>query len=273
MIQSLKYVLPGPLLLLASACVASAGDFATEVLDATCKLFNPDSTATCFLVKREAPDVAYYVVTAAHVLEKAKGETSVLVLREAKADGAYERKDHTISIRDKTDPLWVRHPKEDVAVLRLTKDLPVPVRAIPVSSLASETQIKAAAPHVCSPLFLFTFPQRFEANSAGFPVARHGIFASPPLLPMAANPTFQADVTTFAGDSGGPVFMENGDKRPLIVGIMLAQSYHDERFKTEYEEVLIHHPLGMGTVLHAQFVIETLDACAKKEVATAPGTR
>jgi hypothetical protein len=112
---------------------------------------------------------------------------------------------------------------------------------------------------------VFTYPQRFEANPAGFPVARQGIFASPPLLPAETHPTYLADFTTFAGDSGGPVFVEGADGHPLVTGIVLAQMHHDEKVKDEYEERTIHHPLGLGKVLHAQYVREMVDAASKQE--------
>ena len=44
------------LITLFAAGTAFASDFATEVMDATFKFFDPDSTSTCFLVRREAPD-------------------------------------------------------------------------------------------------------------------------------------------------------------------------------------------------------------------------
>lgn len=240
-----------------------AADFATEVMEATFKLFHPDSTATCFFVRREPPDTALYLVTAAHALESTKGDTAIVVLRQAKDDGSFERHDHTISIRRDGQPLWVRHDKQDIAVLRLADPPPIAVAALPASVIADAAQLKAAGAHICSPLFVLTYPQRFEANGAGFPVARQGIFASPPQLPVQTHPTFLADFTTFAGDSGGPVFMAGADGHPLLVGLVLAQFHHDERVTSEYEERTIHHPLGLGTILHAQYVRETLEKAAK----------
>ena len=183
---------------------ARASDFASEVLEATFKFYHPDSTSTCFLVKREPPDTANYLITTGHTLEKTKGETAIVVLREAKPDGSYERRDFTIHVRRGETPLWVRHEKQDVAVLRLDEPLPVPVAALPLSVVADEARMKASGVHLCSPLYVLTYPQRFEANGAGFPVARQGIFSSPPLLPLPDHPTFLADFTTFPGDSGGP---------------------------------------------------------------------
>lgn len=238
-----------------------AADFATQVLESTFKFFHPDSTSTCVLIKREA-DPALYLVTCAHTLERTKGETGTLVLREAQADGSYTRRDHTLTIRKGEAALWTRHEKQDVAVLKLEGELPVKVVGLPESLLLDEAALKAAGVHVCSPLFVLTYPQRFEANGAGFPVARQGIFASPPLLPVANHPTFLGDFTTFAGDSGGPVFFPATDGRPLIAGIVIGQHHHEVKSKGEYEESLTRIPLGMGIILHATYIRETLAAAA-----------
>jgi hypothetical protein len=253
-----------PLLFGLLGCVAApAADFATEMLDSTFKLFNPASTATCLLVHREAPDHAVYLVTAAHVLEHANGDSVILVLRERRADGSYQRHDHTLPLRREGKPLWVRHATEDTAVLRLSEPLPFPVSSLPLSALANETRLTTAGLDICSPVFVFTYPTRFEANDAGFPVARHAIIASHPLLPIRRYPTFLADFTTFDGDSGGPVFVRDDHGHPLLIGIVLAQFRHDEQVTLEYEERMIHHPLGLGTVLHAQFITEAIEQAAK----------
>lgn len=260
----MKKVILAVLLVIMSCAVAPAGDFATEMLNATFKLFHVDSTATCVLVRRDAPDQSLYLVTAAHVLERTKGDTAIVVLRERRTDGSYQRRDHTIAIRRDGKPLWVRHATEDTAVLRLVEAPPVPVSALPLAAIADEAGLTAAGLHICSPLFVLTYPQRFEANDAGFAIARQGIIASHPFLPIQRHHTYFADFTTFAGDSGGPAFVAGIDGHPLLVGIVLAQSRHDERVTTEYEERTIHHPLGLGTVLHAQFVRDTIEQAAKQ---------
>jgi len=250
-----------------ASVLASAGDFATEMLDATFKLFNVDATATCVLVRRPAPDAALYLVTAAHEFEKIKGDTAIVVLREHRADGTDQRHDYPIVIRKDGKPLWVRHATEDVAVLRLAELPPVPVNALPLADIADEDRLTAAGLHICSPVFVFTYPERFEANPAGFALARQGIIASHPLLPIQRYPTFYADFTTFAGDSGGPVFVPGNDGHPLLIGIVLAQVRHDEEVKMEYEERAIHHPLGLGKVLHAQFIRDTIEQAARPPAA------
>jgi hypothetical protein len=157
----------------------------------------------------------------------------------------------------------VRHPKDDTAVLRLTEPLPVPVGTIPISAIADEARLTAAGLHICSPLFVLTYPKTFEANGAGFPVARQAIVASHPLAPIAQKHSFLADFTTFGGDSGGPAFVADAEGRLLVIGMVFAQFRHDEQVKSEYEERSIHYPLGLGEVLHAQFVRDTIEQAAK----------
>jgi hypothetical protein len=244
----------------------AAADFATEVMDATFKLFHPESTSTCFLLREGEAYSACYLVTTAHTLERAKGETATVVLRQRKPDGTFARLDHVTPIREGEKPLWTRHGKQDVAVLKLSGDLPVSVAALPVACLADEERIKAADVHICSRLFVLTYPERLEAHAAGLPIARQGIFASPPTLPSNVYPTFLADYTAFAGDSGGPVFIPtSGDAGPLVVGMVTGQYNHDEKIETRYEQRLIKHPLGLGIVVHARFIRETVDLAAGGE--------
>jgi hypothetical protein len=251
-----------------SCCTAvSATDFATKMLDSTFKLFHPNSTGTCFLVRREAPDNNLYMVTAAHVLERTKADTAIIVLREHRADGSYQRHDHTIDIRRDGKPLWARHNSEDTAVLRLAAPLPVPVSVLDLSDIADEDRFIASGLRICSPIFILTYPQRVEANKAGFAIARQSIIASLPLLPLDKHRTYMADFTTFSGDSGGPAFIPGTDGNPLLVGIVLAEIRHDEQVKSHYEEHTIHHPLGIATVLHAKFVLETIESAAKQSAA------
>ena len=263
----MKHIIIAALFGIISCAVSPAGDFATEMVEATFKLFNADSTATCILVRREAPDQSLYLVTAAHVFDGVKGDTAIVVLRARQDDGSYQRRDYTIAVRRDGKALWVRHATEDVAVLQLSEPPPVPVAALPLSATADEAGLTAAGLHLCSPLFVLTYPQRFEANDAGFAVARPGIIASHPFLPIRAYHTYLADFTTFGGDSGGPVFVAGTHGHPLLIGIVLAQFRHDERVTMEYEERSIHHPLGLGSVLHAQFVRDTIERAAKQDPA------
>ncbi len=243
------------LLLAQPACAA---DFATRVMDATFKLHHADSTSTCFLIREGEPDKACWLVTAAHSFKQMKGDAATLVLRRQGEAGAYERVERELAIRKGGNQLWHAHQEQDVAVLKLDFELPAEVAPIPLEYLANANRLAEAGVHICSPLFVFTYPERFEANSAGFPVARQGIFSSPPVLPADSSPTFLADFTTFAGDSGGPVFIATKEGEPLVVGIAVGQFHHDEKIDSIYESRVVKHPFRLGIVLHARYLHETI---------------
>ncbi|MES2572478.1 MAG: trypsin-like serine protease [Verrucomicrobiota bacterium] len=266
---TVKYILFAALLLpsflFAEPPLPSARDFATEMMNATFKWIDQSGSAsTCFLMRREAPDTALYLVTAAHSFDGIAGETAVIVLRKPNADGSYQRHEHTFPICRGEKPLWVRNEKHDVAVLRIADPFPVPVAALPVSAIADADHLKASAVHLCSPLFVLCYPKSLEADGSGLPVARQGIFASPPLLPLSTRPTFFADYKACPGDSGAPVFIAGADNHPLIVGVVTEQQYYVDELKGMYEEHTIRTPLGFGIILHAQYVRETLEAAAKQ---------
>jgi Trypsin-like peptidase domain len=250
--------------LLVAIAPAFAAPVAETVLEATFKFAHPDSTATCFLMRRDASDKHVYLVTGAHVVESSKGETATLVFRRRNADGDFKRVEHPISVRTGDTPLWTKHPNQDVAVLPLATNLPVDVSPLSWDELADEASMRAASVGVGTPLAVISFPERFESDPAGFPVVRGGVVASPPLLPIANHPTFFADYTTFAGDSGGPAFVEGLHGKPLILGLVVAQSNQEDRVKTETEERVIRRPLGLGIVVRAPFIRETLDLASKK---------
>ncbi|MCX6976992.1 MAG: hypothetical protein NTX04_03425, partial [Verrucomicrobia bacterium] len=76
----------------------ASADFATEIFEATFKLFDPAVTGTCFLVRRAEPDQAIYLVTAAHMLEGTKADQATIVLRERCEDGTFKRHDHAVAV-------------------------------------------------------------------------------------------------------------------------------------------------------------------------------
>jgi hypothetical protein len=101
------------------------------VLAATFKITNKDSSGTCFLL--EPPPASRWsngiviVVTAAHALEQAPAGTECLIImRERHADGSFARREMPLTIRSGGNPLWVKHPDEDVAALELTLPMGVP---------------------------------------------------------------------------------------------------------------------------------------------------
>jgi len=245
---------------------AAAVDPALRVLHATVKIANPRSTATGFLVS--LPDGASMqprecaLVTAHHVLEQVQGETAMLVLRKREADETYSRREISVGVRNKETALWTRHPKQDIAVLRVTIPEEVANEPLPYESLANDESLRAASLVVGGRLLAMGYPTRFEANGAGFPITRQGVLASYPIVPTAKHPTFFVDITAFAGDSGGPVFAvprDSSSDKPLVVGLVTGQVRNDERMQSLTEERVVHHPLGIAVVVQAASIRETLE--------------
>ncbi|MFO0902833.1 MAG: serine protease [Pirellulales bacterium] len=245
---------------------APAVDTAQRVLHATVKIFNPRSTATGFLVR--LPDgVATQprecaLVTAQHVLEQVQGETAILVLRKRDADGGYARRDTTVSVRTKENPLWSRHPKQDVAVMKFVLPEDAANEPLPYETLAGDAELAKSPVPVGGRLLAMGFPTRFETHGAGFPVTRQGVLSSFPLVPSAKHPTFFIDVTAFAGDSGGPVFVaprEPSTDSPTLIGLVTGQVRNDERMQSLTEERVVHHPLGIAVVVHSSIIREVLE--------------
>jgi len=163
-------------LLLALAATARA-NYAEEAYAATFKLHNVALNGTCSLYRRPGEE-AIYLVTTQHQMEGAKGDTCVIVLREPQPDGSYKRNDFPIVIRKEGKPTWVRHPKLDLAVLKLTTPPKGTYATLPTSEIADEARLAAAKPAIGSPFLLLSFPHGIESVRAGFPIARQAIFAA-----------------------------------------------------------------------------------------------
>ena len=243
----------------------SAADFATTVAEATFHIVNSDNEGgTCFFVCRPAPDSALYLVSAAHVFEALEKSPATVRLRQRQPDGSYQQPDYPIAMCREGRQLWVRHKTEDVAVLQLSEPPPVPVPALPLTALADEAQFSAIGVHLCSMVFVLTYPAGFPTRDGDFALARQGIIASHPLLPVQRYPTYMVSFTTFAGDSGGPVFLADANGRLRLIGVVVASARQDESVKTEFEERTIHHPFGVGLVVQAQLVRELIEQAAQQ---------
>jgi hypothetical protein len=253
-----------PLLALLVAATGVRANYADEAYAATYKLYNSALSGTCSLYRRPAPDTALYLVTTQHQLEGSKGDFCLLVLREPQADGSFKRSDFKVVIRVDGKPTWIKHPKFDLAVLRLPTAPTGTFAALPTEAIANDARLKAAHPSVGSPLLLFTFPHGVESIRQGFPVARQAVFAQPPLLSSEAYPTFQADFPAAAGDSGGPGVIAGPGDKPLIVGMCFQRMNHDEKVTTETTTATVKHPLNMGTFIHGRYLLEAIEKAAKQ---------
>lgn len=236
----------------------------TDAVQATYKLYNEASTATGFIVRvKPAADnvkAEYVIVSAAHTFERMKGDSLLLVLRTPKPDGSYSRKDTPVAIRKDGKNLWVKHKDADLAILDYDPTPEFEKFALPLEAIASEEDFKARVP-AGTYVRLLCYPAQFEANNAGFPILRHGVMATYPLAPTNIYKTFMIDFTTFAGDSGGPVFgvLDNaggpGAGALKLLGVVISQQWSDEKVKvSDREDRIIRHPFGLGTAVNSQLL-------------------
>ena len=250
------------LLALLLPCLSQAETAAERLMQATFKVFNPDSTSTGFLIRDAAPDAArtnVILVTAGHTFQKAKGDSVLLVCRVKNEAGAWQRLDHKILIRNGTNALWTCHPSQDVAVIRCTLPPQAIFEALPQTALADEKTAKARGLTVGSRLFYAGYPHQTEANSSGFPLFREGVVSGYPLFPVERYPTFMFSAPTFAGDSGAPVALaDSADPQPLIIGLVITRTQQNDKLKSPEWDVTFKRDMDLGSLLHAAFIRETI---------------
>jgi len=247
------------LFLLLPPALAQSDDAAEKLILATYKLANETSTATGTVVCYETADGnrKCVIVTADHVLTQMKGNSCVLVSRSRNGEG-YQRQEIRVPIRSNGKPLWSKHAEHDLAVLPLPDS--VKVDALPFESLATENLFTKV--HTGDAVWLAVFPERSEANDAGFPILRNGSFASYPITPVKSNPAFLVDTTSWKGDSGGPVIhqsLRSSSGGPIMVGIIRGmRNITDTVKESRFVERKTDYPLGITEVLHVVLAREMI---------------
>ncbi len=252
---------------------ALPSDLHTLLMNATFKLSGEGSTGTGFVLGRPMPDnpsrTYYVLITANHVLAQMKGEFAVIFLRQQLSAGRFSKLPLRLRIRDNGNDLWTRHPVADVAAMYL----PVPEQArldlLPTSMLATDAILAQFEVHPGDTLSCLGYPYGFEANDAGFPVLRTGHIASYPITPTDVFKTLLFDFNVFEGNSGGPVYLVESNRIyaggthigrvQFLVGLVSEQAFLEEEVRSLSETRKTRHALGLGVVVPATFILETLE--------------
>jgi hypothetical protein len=246
------------------AARSGAEPAAERLMNATLKVFNSASTATGFLVRDPAPDAPrtnVVLVTANHVLAKAKGGHVLLVCRVRDAQGAWQRLDHKVAIRNGTNTLWTSHPTQDVAAIRCTLPPQAVFEALPAEALADEAKASAAGLTVGDGVFYCSYPHRTESSAAGFPLLRAGVVSGYPLFPVADYPRIFFTGATFSGDSGAPVARAASRDGPLlVVGLIVTRTQQNDRLKSDEWDLTFKRDMSLGSFVHAAYILECLNA-------------
>ena len=273
-----------PLTILLLACMTGAvlgasqvpaEDFSTQVVRGTFKVVDPKSTATAFVLSRPGKSekgkpekFESLLVTAAHVFEETDAAEVTLELRTKKGDGEYQKLPMKLAIRAGGKPLWFKHPTADVAAIRFSPPKEADIARLPLDLLADDAGYKKFELHAGDRILTCGYPHQVEANAAGFPLLRAGAIATFPLWPAKTVKSFFADLNTFEGDSGSPVFVDEANRSyggkiqpgrvQAIIGTVIAQEFFDEEVKMHYGTIKARQRLGLAVVVPAEFIRETV---------------
>lgn len=204
----------------------------------------------------------FVLVTAAHVLDGISGETATIHVREKMADGKFRKVAHVLQIRKGKEPLWVRHPTADVAVMKIALPACVSKQAqdVPMLStdlLADDAMVERFEIHPGDELLCLGYP--LQANVSGFSILRSGKIASYPLTPAKDTKAFLFDFEVFPGNSGGPVyFVDKGRTYGEIVHMGQTIQFVAGLVTRQHEK------LRLAVVVPAHFIKETLRLLDKK---------
>jgi V8-like Glu-specific endopeptidase len=241
-----------------------AVDLSVDLIKATVQLEQPlgDGTRTVgtgFLLNAPTSDgrPRTILVTAAHVLQKMpKGEARI-GYRFATTDGGWRYAPEPLAIRTGGGAAkWVQNPNRDVAVMEIKAPAEFAKAAIPLAWLASDETFNRYGLGPGDEMMALGFPLGLSANQAGFPILRAGRVASYPLAPSAAFPTFLLDFSVFPGNSGGPVYMDQAERKDG--GGQMQDARFIAGMLTQQVE-LSGNRLDIGIVTHARYIRETID--------------
>ena len=245
----------------------------TLLMRATFKIESAGVTGTAFILEEPMTNTpggfSYVLVTAGHVFEEMRTNTATLFLRTF--DGTnYQKLPWNIQIRSNGVPLYTRHPHADVAAMRVfvpvltNLDLPI----LSTTLLMDDRKLKELKMQPGDEVRVLGFPYDYESNEAGFPILRSGRIASFPVFPSETSRTFLVDIQTFKGTSGGPVYV-HFDRRfqpgsietvtiTAVVGVVSGEIGRQEVNQGIEETSVRQLKLGLGVVVHAQFIREVV---------------
>jgi hypothetical protein len=257
------------MILISVPLLIPAAERGQRIVDATYKLTDGQTAATCFLIERPQTDgkgAQIVLVTAAHVLENFKGEEARLIQRLPVAEDRVELVPWPFRIRQGNQPLWKKHPQTDVAAMVIQPANDPRPNALPDSILATaETwQQHEFEPGDIVRLVGYPHALQFEPSPQGYATTRLGALSGRPSKPTERSRQFLIGVNVFEGDSGGPVYYlgdkpPDGGPRPLVIlGLVQGQHFLNESFRTAYQSAEFRQRLGVGIVSHATAITETL---------------
>ncbi len=241
--------------LLAISTTSHAGDvpsISPILMESTFKIEGKTSDGrgtlgTCFILSKQVETNWGWniLVTANHVLVGIASDEAILHLRQTNEFGIFTNFSYTVRIRENGKPLWISHPEADVAamVIPLPTEIIASHRWIPANLLAGDERFKTDDIRPGDELMCLGYPLGLESGIGGFPILRSGRVASYPVWPSSQAKTFLLDMTTYGGNSGGPVFFDfrkrqipGLDPSSWVDGVGIAGLVSEDIRKTEHTE-------------------------------------
>lgn len=244
----------------------------TVLMNCTFKIEGDKQVGTGFIIgrpmKSDSTRAFYVLVTANHVLDTIKLDEATLHLR-IKAGDSFRRLPRALKIRDHGKALWTKHPEVDVAAMYVSLPNEVQFDLLPLAFLATDSVFKQFEIHPGDQLFSLGYPYGAEGNDVGFPILRSGHIASYPLLPVKLVKKYLFDFQVFGGNSGGPVYFVESNRNyaggthigkiQFIAGIVIQEKIVRERVTSLSEVRDVKYPLALAVVVHAQYILETIE--------------
>ncbi len=268
----LQFSLILTLVLSFSNLYATENDFNTMLMKSTYRIEGSGTAGTAFVLgKPLTNDTLLYftLVTAAHVLDSIKGDEAILNIR-VKAGNLSLPKKWPLKIRSNGKPLWTKHPTHDVAAMHVFMPDDIDIALLSAKILATDSLLESYELHPGDELLVLGFPYGFGANELNYPILRSGRIASYPLLPSTAYPTFLLDFDVFSGNSGGPVYAVESNRKldntmllgstyHFIVGLVIQELAPEERIVSLTETRSIRHKLSVAVIVKSTIISETID--------------
>ena len=242
-------------------------EFSTAMMDATIQIGGPSinlGKETCgsgFFIggpsNQTSEPSQYTFVTAAHVLERIAGDNARFAIR-LKRDDQVVRTVITVPIRKSGIRLYAKHPNADISVMRVTLPNNNAHAMVNWPALATDEVFAKLGIHPGDEMFAVGYPLCRTANAQGYPMLRRGAVATPIHVPGTVFTSFQLDMPTFEGNSGGPVYFDYANRGSGgVSGMGLAHRYIagvvSQRMYGSSDT-----PLLMAEVVPARFIDEAV---------------
>ncbi len=204
---------------------------------------------TAFLMqgRGNAADQAW-LVTAAHILNRIKGEHAQVIMRQQNR-GIYSPNPVLIKIRSGASPLYHFNQTLDLAAIKVALPGEVDACVLGRDFAADDARLSRSGFGSGVRVLIPGYPYGESCNNAGFAFVRSGVVSSFPVLPSEMQPVFYVDFEVFEGYSGAPVVFAESGSAGILVGMVLEEVFLEELRPRGKKTARTRRGLGLAKVL------------------------